>query len=152
MFRNEKRMSSLRRGFRSVLLRGTRHARYSLSPTGSRTARAHHHLVAPATAPQELLPPLHGPGAPLLPRPGGGPPTVAGRRRRRAPRLPVPRDLASGPVCYLAHLRWVTPPSAGLAARVPAARFNPSPRPPPLPDGDRPAPRPLLQAGPNPAD
>src|SRR5438128_5759568 len=120
-------MLSPSRGFWPMLLLGGQHARHSVSPTRPRTTRPYHGAVAQAAASGRLLVPLLGAGAPVLPGPGSRPSASAGGRRRRAAGLPVPGDLAPGPVRHPARLRRPAPPTAGAAAGLPAPRVGPPP-------------------------
>src|SRR5580700_11336834 len=111
-------MLSPSKNFGFALLLGGQHARLSVSPTRPRTARPHHRPAVAAPAAGGLLRPLHGAAAAVLPGPGRCPPPFPGRRGRRAPLLPVARDLAAGPVRHLAGLRRPAPPYPGAAPRL----------------------------------
>src|SRR5260370_40257664 len=102
-------MLSPSKNFGFALLLGGQHARLSVSPTRPRTTRPYHRSVARPPAADGFLTPLHGPGSGVLPGPGGGTPAVPGGRGRRAPLLPVARDLAAGAVRPPAPLRRPAP-------------------------------------------
>src|SRR5438132_14073926 len=113
-------MLSPRRGFWPIHLLGGQHALPSVSPTRPRTTRPHDGAVAQAAAPRRLLASLLGGGAAVVPGAGRRPPALPGGRRCRAAGLPVPGDLAPGPLRHAAPLRRPASPPPGAPAGLPA--------------------------------